>query len=324
MSASAEREQGRGAGRKVVLITRSTRLRELVARHNTLAQARFYVEHLGADFEDYLAEHAAYEDSLMKTVQALELWGRYQTIDRAMLPNYVFGEDDIVVALGQDGLVANTMKYLSGQPLIGVNPEPTRWDGLLLPFRPDELPQVIQAVAADGWATSAVTMAEATLSDGQKLRAVNDLFIGPRSHTSALYEISYRGKTEFHSSSGLIVSTGLGSTAWMKSVVGGSIAIASAVRHSKIDVQYVPMDWNSDKLAFAVREPFPSRATQTSLVYGTFGRNEPLRIRSRMPDAGVIFSDGIESDFLRFTAGMEAVINLSSVSGNLVVRSDSR
>lgn len=321
MSGAARRSQEAGAGRKVVLVTRMTRLRELIARHNTLAQARFYVEHLGADFGDYVAEHEAYESSLKKTIGALEAWGRYQTIDRSMLPNYVFAVDDIVVALGQDGLVANTMKYLCGQPLIGVNPEPTRWDGLLLPFQPDDLSEVIGAVAANSLATSAVTMAEATLSDGQKLRAVNDLFIGSRSHTSALYEISYRGKAEFHSSSGLIVSTGLGSTAWLKSVVSGSIAIANAVRHRASDFQYAPMAWNTDKLAFAVREPFPTRATQTNLVYGTFGRNEPLKIRSRMPDSGVIFSDGIESDFLRFTAGMEATITLSAVCGNLIVQS---
>jgi hypothetical protein len=39
--------------RKVVLVTRRTRLEELVARYHTLAQARFYIEHLGADFSDY-------------------------------------------------------------------------------------------------------------------------------------------------------------------------------------------------------------------------------------------------------------------------------
>ena len=46
--------------RKVVLVTRRTRLEELVARYHTLAQARFYIEHLGADFGDYLRESAAY------------------------------------------------------------------------------------------------------------------------------------------------------------------------------------------------------------------------------------------------------------------------
>lgn len=125
--------------RKVVLVTRRTRLKDLVARYHTLAQARFYIEHLGADFSDYLKENAACAIGLQTTVEPLLTWGRFQVVDRGHLPNFVFAADDIVVALGQDGLVANTMKYLEGQTLIGLNPEPSRWDGLLLPFRPSGL-----------------------------------------------------------------------------------------------------------------------------------------------------------------------------------------
>ena len=175
--------------RKVVLVTRRTRLEDLVVHHRTLAQARFYVEHLGADFADYVKENAAYAQSLDVAVTALQAWGRYQIVEREYLPNFVFAADDIVVALGQDGLVANTMKYLDGQPLIGLNPEPGRWDGVLLPFQPKDLQAVLRDVATDRRQAKAVTMAEALLSDGQRLRAVNDLFIGPRTHSSALYEI---------------------------------------------------------------------------------------------------------------------------------------
>lgn len=317
-TAAASAQVAAGVERKVVLVTRRTRLEELIARHNTLAQARFYVEHLGADFADYLAENEAYARSLQTTVQALQGWGRYQLLERQMLPNFVFGASDIVVALGQDGLVANTMKYLDGQPLIGLNPEPTRWDGLLLPFQPDEMPLVLQDVGRGKRALKTVTMAEARMSDGQTLRAVNDLFIGPRTHTSALYELSHDGRTEFQSSSGLIVSTGLGSTAWMKSVVTGSMAVAHSLGLGDGQFSYTPMPWDTTTLEFAVREPFPSRTSQTSLVYGHFGANDPLRIRSRMPDNGVIFSDGVEADFLRFTAGMEVVVSISPVKGLLV------
>jgi NAD kinase len=304
--------------RRVVLVTRRTRLEELIARHNTLGQARFYVEHLGADFSDYLAENEAYARSLRVTVQALEAWGRYQIVDRTLLQNFVFAADDIVVALGQDGLVANTMKYLDGQPVVGLNPEPSRWDGLLLRFTPQQLATVLPEVAAHRMPAKAVSMAEARLSDGQVLRAVNDLFIGPRTHTSALYQLIHDGRTENQSSSGLIVSTGLGSTAWLKSVVTGSLSIASAVGGTPITAQYETLPWDARELAFAVREPFPSRASQTSIVYGRIDADHPLKVRSRMPEHGVIFSDGIESDYLRFTAGIEATICLAPVQGRLV------
>ncbi len=321
MNANASSARSGGVERKVVLVTRRTRLEELVARHNTLAQAKFYVEHLGADFGDYLTENEAYARSLRITVQTLQGWGRYQMLDRSMLSNFVFSPSDIVVALGQDGLVANTLKYLDGQPLIGLNPEQSRWDGILLPFEAKDLRQVLPEVAMDRRSVKMVTMAQATMSDGQTLRAVNDLFIGPRSHSSALYELSYEGKTEFQSSSGLIISTGLGSTAWIKSVITGSMAIAQSmgiVDSVNDSYRYEPLPWDSPTLEFAVREPFPSRASQATLVYGQFGNDDPLRIRSRMPENGVIFSDGIESDFLRFTAGMETTVSISPVQGRLV------
>lgn len=305
--------------RRVVLVTRRTRLDQLIARYNTLGQAKFYVEHLGADFSDYLQENEAYAASLRVTVQALQTWGRYQIVDRSLLANFVFAPSDIVVALGQDGLVANTMKYLEGQPLVGLNPEPSRWDGLLLPFGPADLGAILPGVAADQRDTRSVTMAEARLSDGQVLRAVNDLFIGPRSHTSALYELSHGASTEFQSSSGLIVSTGLGSTAWLKSIVTGSLAIARQLGMPGNEGTWQPMPWEEKALVFAVREPFPTRRSQATLVYGRVQAAQPLRVRSRMPDNGIIFSDGMESDHLQFTAGMEAVIGPSGTTGRLVV-----
>lgn len=306
-----------GGERRVILVTRRTRLQELVARHNTLAQARFYLEHLGADFGDYLREDEAYSRSLRITVEALQAWGRYQVVDRQLLANFVFDAADIVVALGQDGLVANTLKYLEGQPLVGVNPEPGRWDGILLPFQPADLGKLLPEVSADRRALRGVTMAQARLSDGQQLLAVNDLFVGPRTHTSALYEIRHGGRSELQSSSGLIVATGLGSTAWIKSVVTGSLAISEALG-TPAHAAWQPAAWDAPELVFAVREPFPSRSSQAGIVFGHVAAGEPLVLRSRMPDSGVIFSDGMENDFLRFTAGMEAVIAPAQRQGCLV------
>ena len=305
--------------RKVVLVTRRTRLEDLVARYHTLSQARFYIEHLGADFSDYLAENAAYARSLETTVRCLQHWGRYQVVDRDYLPNFVFAADDVVVALGQDGLVANTMKYLEGQPLVGVNPEPGRWDGVLLPFEPQDLATVLGDVARGRRPTKAVTMAEARLSDGQVLRAVNDLFIGPRTHTSALYDITLGERHESQSSSGLIVATGLGSTAWIRSVVTGSLGIAGALQPGSGAAGYPPEPWDSDRLTFAVREPFPGKSSAAGLVFGNVTAAQPLTLRSCMPEHGVIFSDGMEADFLRFTAGMEATITVAGCRGQLAV-----
>ncbi|KDP87313.1 sugar kinase [Cupriavidus basilensis] len=303
---------GTAADRKVVLVTRKTRLEELLARYHSLAQARFYLEHLGADISDYQREHDTYLAAREQVAAVLSRYLRRQVVDRQFLPNFLFGPDDIVVALGQDGLVANTMKYLNGQPLLGVNPDPARHDGVLLPFQAGDLARVLAEAMQDRRPARPVTMARAELSDQQVLYAVNDFFIGPRSHTSARYEVRLGTQCEVQSSSGVIVSTGLGSTAWLKSIVTGARAIAQA------DAPYQALPWDTDRLVFAVREPFPSRATDATLVYGDIPRGQQIVLRSLMPESGVIFSDGIEADFLQFNAGTEARIGVAERSGQLV------
>src|SRR5437867_3311375 len=119
---------------KIVLVSRHTRLDDLITRFNTIDQARFYVEHLGADFSDYVNERETYRAALSAAQTVLQSLGRLQTVDRSFLPNFLFGDNDTIVVLGQDGLVANTVKYLSRQLVVGVNPDSKRWDGVLLPF----------------------------------------------------------------------------------------------------------------------------------------------------------------------------------------------
>jgi NAD kinase len=311
---------------KIVLVTRPTRLAELVNRFNTVSQARFYVEHQGADFSDYVREDQIYHKALTEVGSHLSGFGRVQSVDRAFLPNFVFAPEDIVVTLGQDGLVANTLKYLHGQPVVGVNPDPERWDGRLLPFRAGDLPRVMPEILQHKRATRSVTMAQAVLNNGQTLFGVNDLFIGPKTHTSARYLIHCGEKTETQSSSGVIVSTGLGSTGWFKSVLTGAAAItqsAQAVRtrdSSGIKAENIKTDfpWDADWLCFTVREPFPTKTTGASLAYGRVTANTPLILESKMAEHGVIFSDGLENDYLEFNSGTKAEIRIAGRKGILV------
>ena len=312
---------------KIVLVTRPTRLAELVIRFNTVSQARFYVEHQGADFSDYLREDETYHRALAEAEDILGQMGRLQTVDRSFLPNFVFAPEDTVVTLGQDGLVANTLKYLDGQPVVGVNPDPERWDGRLLPFRVADLAKLMPEVILRKRITHSVTMAKVTLNNGQTLHAVNDLFIGPKTHTSARYFIRSGKVGETQSSSGVIVSTGMGATGWLKSLLTGAGAIANAAnKRGKNEIRrpdcYVQVadgfKWESDYLYFTVREPFPTRTTGTSLVFGRVTPQSPLTLESLMAENGVIFSDGIEKDFLEFNSGTKAVIGIAEKKGSLV------
>ena len=215
--------------RKVVVITKQTRADELVKKFNNMTQAAFYVKTMGGDINEYVEEARIYHDSVSASLSRLQDLARVQRIDREHVPNFLFSNDDIVVAIGQDGLVANTLKYLNGQPLIAVNPDPARYDGVLLPFRVSDLSSVVRDVLGNRRPRKEITMAAAELNDGQSLLAVNDLFIGRQTHVSARYSIKIGGREEHQSSSGIIVSTGLGSTGWLKSVIAGAKGIAGTI-----------------------------------------------------------------------------------------------
>lgn len=101
----------------------------------------------------------------------------------------------------------------------------------------------------------------------------------------------------------------------MKSVLTGAAHIISAQTSLQSGFQPEPLPWNTTHLLFSVREPFPSRGMGTNLVFGSISEVRPLQIRSQMAENGVIFSDGIENDYLQFNAGLEATITLAEKRG---------
>ena len=301
---------------KLVVVTRRTRLDELVARFNTPGQARFYIEHAGGDFGEYEREHDAYQRALERVRREVEFGLPRQFLDRGLLPTYTFGPVDLVVTLGQDGLVANSAKYAGTQPIIGVNPDPARFDGILLPFTPAEARVAVAKVLEGHAATRSVTLAEAVLGDGQRLLAFNDLFIGAGSHISARYLLRAGERDEVQSSSGVLVSTGAGSTGWMSSVFNMAAGVARFTGGQSGAA--MRLDWEDRRLLYAVREPFRSRHSAADLVAGLVEPGEELVLESRMPSGGMIFSDGIETDFLDFNAGAVARIRAASRRAVLV------
>ena len=324
----------RATENKIVLITRKTRLDDLIARFNTESQTQFYLEHLGADFSVYLQEDRRYKHAVEETKRLLSELGRVQMLDRSFLANFVFAKNDTIVVLGQDGLVANVLKYLDGQPVVAVNPDPENLEGVLLPFCIDDLTRVIPSVFKQQSLIHRITMAKATLTTGHQLYSVNDFFIGAKTHTSARYTLEIGHRTEQQSSSGIIVSTGLGSTGWFKSVIAGATGISSSINnilHPKASRKKnnrqepecsessIDIPWDANYLYFSVREPWPSKTSSANITFGKITAEQPLQIYSQMPENGVIFSDGIEKDFVEFQAGTMATISIADKQGHIVL-----
>jgi NAD kinase len=300
-----------------IIIKNKTRLETLIERFNTKQQAKFYIERQGGKFEDYELEHEIFVNSLSLVQRQLSKVIRNKIVERSFVPSFLFNEKQMVIVIGQDGLVANAAKYVNGLPIIAINPDSDRYDGVLLPFNPTNFIIAVENVVKNRVQLRSASFAEAKLNDGQRLLAFNDLFIGAATHVSARYRISFQSKFEEHSSSGIIVSTQAGSTGWLSSIFNMSFGMHKFIEKDNSKKKYVKLKDN--QLLFAVREPFGSKKTQTDIQAGIVTNQAKLVVESLMPSNGVIFSDGIESDFLKFNSGNIATIGLAKEKANLVL-----
>ena len=291
---------------RMVLVTRATDYELLLARHGTRGQAIFFLQQRGQCIDEVESQHIRFTEALTTVHHAVPGSWRSTRIDRGDLDRFLFEPDDVVVALGQDGLVANLAKYLDGQIVVGLNPLPDRFPGVLVRHNPIDAAELLRAAATRACATEVRTMVEAKLDDGQTLRCLNEVFVGHASHQSARYEIEAAGQRERQSSSGMIVATGTGATGWARSV------------HLACKSQLPLPEPGDERLAYFVREPWPSITTGTNIVEGLVDSQQPLIVTSEMDEQGVIFGDGIESDRLTFGYGRRVEIRPAAQSLNLL------
>jgi NAD kinase len=331
---------------KIVIVTRDTQLGALKRKFSTRGQAKFHMvssakrelskkakaaeaaveleqleQRAEEMFQSVELADVLYEQSVKQLHGDLDFDDfdlPVQKVDRSFLPNFLFGPRDVVVTVGQDGLVANTAKYAVGLPIVAVNPDPGRIDGVLLPFRTDQARAAVRSVLNGKARYREVTLAEARLADGQRLLAFNELFIGSRTHVSARYRLTVNGRTEAQSSSGVLVSTGAGSTGWLSSVFNMAAGVASAFGRATTAAP-LKLRWEDPRLVYVVREPFVSKSSNASLVAGVIDAGQDVALESDMPADGVIFSDGVEADYLEFNAGAVARIAPAKQRSRLVV-----
>ncbi len=299
-----------------IVVKNKTRLEGLIERFNTKAQAKFYIERLGGNFDEYELEHRTFYEVLDSMLATLSTTLKYKVIEREFVSRYLFSDKNLILVVGRDGLVANTAKYANEIPILGVNPDPNRYDGVLLPFDQSNFIVGIEQVLQNTYQSRYAHFAEAKLNDGQRLLGFNDLFIGASSHVSARYRIIYKDMEEEHSSSGVIVSTQAGSTGWLTSIFNMAYGVTGLF---ETDLKLKHPNLSHDQLLFVAREPFKSVSTQADLVTGIFRKGNSLILESLMPQNGVIFSDGIEKDFLKFNSGAIAEVGLASERANLVL-----
>ena len=285
---------------RLVIVHRRTELQELLDRHATWGQAEFFLRTRGRSISDVQDRHDRIAAALVTVRAAIPAEWRQAEVERADLSRFLLTAEDVIAVVGQDGLVANTAKYLSGQPVIGIDPEPGANPGILVRHSPEAAAALLGRISeagAPGLASLDLATVTARLDDGQEISALNEVFIGHASHQSARYQLSTPdGRAERQSSSGLIVSTGTGATGWCASIAGdrGGRSLPA------------PTD---PALAWFVREAWPSPITGASLTEGVLAAGESLRI-TVASDQLVVFGDGMETDRLTASWGQEITVVL--------------
>jgi NAD kinase len=286
---------------RVVVVSRRSEYDELLARHSTRAAAAYFLAERGRDLAEVAARHAALQGALTEVGGAIPTAWRRGRVDRDDLPRFLFGPEDIVVAVGQDGLVANVAKYLDGQTVIGVDPEPDRNPGVLVRHQPQAVGKLLPDVAAapDRADERRLTMVSAVLDDGQELIGLNEIYFGHPSHQSSRYIVSTSdGRRERHSSSGVVVSTGTGATGWCASIA-----------RQRADAPALPTP-DEAALCWFVREAWPSPATGVALTSGRIGDEEHLELASE-GERTVVFADGVETDHLTLAWGQRVTVSVA-------------
>ncbi|MEU6657716.1 hypothetical protein [Streptomyces sp. NPDC046821] len=278
---------------RAVLVHRTTEYEELLARHGTHGQAAFFLSSRGRSVDEVAERHHRTRRALAEVAAAVPLAWRQTRLERTDLDRFLFGPEDVVVVVGQDGLVANVAKYLSGQPVVGIDTDPGRNPGVLVRHRVAQAAKLLRAAGLGRAGVDELTMVEAVADDTQRLLALNEIYLGPPSHQTARYRIgpdddAYR--PEAQASSGVLVGTGTGATGWLRSLW---------TQHASVLQLPAPAE---PRLLWFVREAWPSPATGTSLVEGSLGPADRLRVTSES-DRLVVFGDGVESDALDLSWG---------------------
>ena len=283
---------------RIVVVSRQTEYAALVARHGTRDQARFFLEQRGQSIEAVEERHEIQLAALTTVSGAIPAEWRRASLVRSDLDRFLFEPVDIIVTVGQSGLVANVAKYLTGQPVIGISPDPARDGAVLAPNSAEAAQELIRGAAVGSLPIVERTMVEARLDDGQRVLALNEVFIGHETHQSARYLIRREGVSEHQSSSGIVVTTGTGATGWGRSI--------SLERGEPLDL--APED---RRLCYFVREAWPSPTFGRSLTAGMIEAGQTLEVVSELDHGGVLFGDGIESDRLAFGWGVQATVRVA-------------
>ena len=181
---------------------------------------------------------------------------------------------DLIITLGGDGTVLSASHYLINKPILTVNSSPNTSEGVLTKINITQLEQKLKEIQSNNFKTEKLERIEVSINNKSiDLLSLNEVFIAnEKAYRTSKYKIKFKNIEEEHRSSGLIFSTGTGSTAWFKSSHGE------------------PFSPQSKFIKMIVREPYIGRIKKFSLLNAQIDEDEEFEVTPLVPSVLAIDS----------------------------------
>lgn len=201
-------------------------------------------------------------------------------------------ESDLIITLGGDGTFVKAANLIENSFILGINASPKNSEGALTSLEIQEIHK-LKEVFKGNFEVIHRHRAKVKLN-GTILEehAINEVYVGAASQFhSSRYKIKFKDMEEEHRSSGVIISTGTGSSAWFYSA-GGKV-----------------FNHDEEKLGFIVREPyFGKRIFTPKILNGHIGKGDKIILESKRESGGIV---AINDSIYNFNEGDIVEIELS-------------
>ena len=202
---------------------------------------------------------------------------RHVLINREKLKPSAVNGADLVISAGGDGTFLQTACFVASTPMLGVCPDRNRNEGFLTSTDAAGFSMALKKLLKGKYRIAKLQRLEAGINGNKTVPALNEIFIGSlKPHDTARYTIKIGNRGEYQKSSGVIVSTAAGSTAWSRSA-GGKI---------------LPIE--SKKFQFVVREPYFGKLSKPKMLNGILNPGNTVYVKSDIND-GIVIADSFKT-----------------------------
>lgn len=221
------------------------------------------------------------ELEILKKIQTIFLGSEIKIISFDNFKKSDLEKIDLVITFGGDGTFIKAADLIDNSLIIGINSNPQKSEGALTSIDINEIDK-LNLINLGNY--DIIKKYRAKIKLNGKLideHPLNDIYVGTVSqfHCSR-YKIKFKSYEEEHRSSGVIISTGTGSSAWFCSAGGEKF------------------NHDDEKLGFIVREPyFGKRIFLPKLLKGYIEKEDKIIIESMRDYGGIIAISDAVYDF---------------------------